>query len=237
MKSLSLESDRMKVSIAAIGALFLWAGPLGAQSVSISPSSDLLNAGFAVYFRYAVAFTPGGYQGPVRFQLSPPEGMTLQSFFEPATVDPSTGVVSSTLNLAVPQSVAGGPYSIRVEAAADDGTSTQTLASTSLDVMVRNFTISASTTALTLRRKDSAQIVITVQPDIYLTASMYLTAAGLPPGSTAAFAPQTISCTPNEAVTSVLKITTKANTPPGRYVLSIAPYLYSQTAQVVLTVR
>lgn len=237
MTGLFTTGEMRGVSVAAIGALFLWASPLMAQSVSISPASDLLNAGFAVYFRYTVAFTPGGYQGPVRFQISPPEGMTLQSFFEPAAVDPVTGVVSSKLNLAVPQSVAGGLYSIPVEAAADDGTATQTLASTNLNVTVRNFTVSASTATLTLRRKDSAQIVVTVQPDQYLTASMYLTVAGLPPGASAAFTPQTISCVPNVAVTSVLKITTKANTPPGRYVLSIAPYLYSQTAQVVLTVR
>lgn len=237
MKRLSTTNNMRGASIAAIIAFFLSASPVLAQSVTINPTSDLLNAGFAVYFRYAVAFTPNGYQGPVRFQLCPPEGLTLQSFFEPSTVDPATGVLSSTLNLAVPQGVLGGQYSIRVEAVADDGTETQSLASTNLDITVRNFTISASTSALTMRRKDSAQIVVTVQPDQLLTASMYMTVAGLPPGSTATFTPQTVSCTPNVAATSVLKITTKANTPPGRYVLSIAPYLYSQTTQVVVTVR
>jgi uncharacterized membrane protein len=131
--------------------------------------------------------------------------------FQPATVNKS-GHANLTVNTA--NATPTGQYAFTVKA-----TSGATIVQTTLKLSVRvpDFTVTSNYAAQATKAGKSVSQRITVSPTNGFKGKIDLKVSGLPPGSTAAFSPASVT----DSGTATLNITTAATTPSGRSALTV----------------
>ena len=163
---------------ASAAALSLKPGTSGTSTITIAP----LN-GFTTAVNLAITGLPAG----------------VTAAFAPAST-----TKTSTLTVTASSAAVAGTYSLTVAGTSSIATGATVTGSTTLalTVVVPGFSLASSASTVTLPRSSAASSTITVSPVNGFTASVALTAAGLPTGVTAVFSPATTTTTSSLAFTA-----------------------------------
>lgn len=138
----------------------------------------------------------------------------------------------STLTVSTSSSTPGGNYTLTITGT--DGTLTHTT-SVALVVLVPDFSISANTTAQTIKGGTSAKFPLTLTPVNAFTGSVNLTVTGLPTGTTGTFSPNPVTVTSPNNSSSTFTVTTSKKTPAGTYKLTLTGTSGSLSHSVTVT--
>jgi subtilase family serine protease len=157
-----------------------------------------------------------------------PAGMTAS--FAPSRI-PSPGSGTSTLTFSAASGVAAGAYTVSITATG--GGITQTARIT---VNVPGFTISASTSTVSLRPGGKATVTVTAQAVAGFKAALALSVSGVPKGVTASLSTQTIAAPGNGASTLSLTRTSAATVGASKLTLTAVGGGVTKTVTVTLNV-
>lgn len=194
-------------------------------SVSATPSSQTAPSGGTA--TYTATVTPAnGFNGTVTWSASGlPSGATAN--FNPPTV---TGGGSSTMTVTLLNTTPANTYTLTVQ-----GTSGSTSQSTTVTLVVSDFSISATPTSQTVSPGNSTNYTVNAGNINAFTGSVSLSATGLPSGATANFNP-TSTTAPGSSTMTVM---TSSSTPNGTNTITImgASGNLSHSAPVTLIVN
>jgi endoglucanase len=152
-------------------------------SHSAAPSAVTVNRGASASSTITIT-RAGGFAGPVALSASGlPAGVTAT--FTPASV---TGA-SSTVTFTAATAAALGPASVTITGTGGGLTRTATINLTVSEITMADFSLTATTPAMTLNRGVSATGTIGVNRLGGFTGAVALSASGLPDGVTASFTP------------------------------------------------
>jgi hypothetical protein len=176
----------------------------------------------------------GPFNSPVSLSASGvPSGTTAT--FHPASI-PAPGEGSSTLTLSVTSSTTTGTYHV-VATATGGGITRSTGISITVTAANPFLDVSASAGSLSIGQGASATDTITTTVSGGLSARVYLSASGLPSGTTPTFQPGSIP--PPGAGTSKLTVAVGSTTPTGSYTMTITAaggaYTDSIDVQLIVT--
>jgi len=194
-------------------------------SVSAAPSSQTVTSG-GIASGTATVTPSGGFSGTVNWSASGvPAGATMT--FNPTSV---TGSGTSTWSMTLPSNLAPGTYPITIT-----GTSGSLSHSTTVTIIVSDFSISASPSSQTVTAGNSASYTVTLGSANGFANPVNLSISGLPAGATATFNPASVT----PVGSSTLTVNTGAGTPAGTYTLTItgASGSASHSATVTLVVN
>ena len=159
------------------------------------------------------------YNGTVNLLASPPNGITTT--FNPTNVSPpKNGTATSTLNVTVAANTAPGSYSIGITAI-NDTTGPIRTATVNVQVVAPSFTLSASTTSISIVQGNSGTAIITITSTNGFSGSVSLRDQVSPSGPTASESPSSVSVTPSASQTSTLTVTTASTSSTGNYTITI----------------
>jgi len=212
-----------------ISTFQLWFGPAAGGDFSISPNPPNLTINQGASGTSTIAITrTGGFTGNISFTIgSLPNGVTAS--FNP---NPASGN-SSILTLSASPSAATGTLSIPISGTSGVLTHTTTLTLTVNPVQSPNFGISPNPASLTVSRGASGTSTITITRTGGFTASVSLSASGLPAGVTANFNPLSTTGT-----SSVLTLSASSAATIGTFPITITGSGggLTKTATISLTV-
>lgn len=179
--------------------------------VSVSPSSETINAGAST--TYTLTVTPlNGFTGTVTPSVAGlPSGVT--GTFNPTTISITSGAASSTLTVATSSSTPAATSTLTLSASL--GTLSHSVPAT---LVVQDFSITP-TPPPCINAASNTTIPVSLAPLNGFTGSVNLSVSGLPAGATGSFNPTPVTI--NGTVTSTLTVTTTASTPGGNYTLTI----------------
>jgi uncharacterized membrane protein len=176
-----------------------------------------------------VAVSPlGGFNGAVTFSVAGlPYGVTTG--FSPAAVTTSG---STTIPLVVGSSAAAGNYPITVSGTSGGVTHSTAL---TLSVTAADFSLAAQTASLSISQRGSANLNLSVKPLKGFTGTVSFSVTGLPAGTSATFAPATVTASGSSTMT----LSVSSATTPGTYPLTVAATsgALSHLVNVNLTVK
>jgi hypothetical protein len=153
-------------------------------SVSAAPGSQTVTAGASTIYTATIA-PIAGFTGAVTMSLSGlPSGAS--GSFNPSPVTGGSG--SSTLNVTTTSATPGGSYPVTIT-----GTSGTTVHSTTVTLVVQNFSVSMAQTNLSIKRGSKGTDTVTLTPQQGFTGSVTLSLSGLPSGATGTFNPSSPS--------------------------------------------
>ncbi|MEX2211115.1 MAG: S8 family serine peptidase [Gaiellaceae bacterium] len=204
----------------ALGA----AGPAQpGYSLAVTPASRTVTAGAGT--TYSVDITPsGGFAETVSLTVAGlPSGAS-------ASFSPNPTSSSSTLSVATSAATPAGTYPLTIGGTSESGVARTT--SATLTVEQPGFTVAASPTYVSVKRRNSASYSIAVARTGGFSSPVALSVSGLPANTTAAF-------TPNPATDSAtFVVATSSSTRKGTYVLTLTGTAggLSRTVQVTLKV-
>jgi hypothetical protein len=148
-------------------------------SLSASPGSLSIGQGYSGVSTLTVS-PQNGFNGSVSLAAAGlPKGVT-------ASFSPASTAAAGTLTLIASSSATVGTATVTVTGTSGILKSTATI---SLTVTAPNFTLSASTSSLSIAQGNSGVSTLTVGPQNGFNGSVSLAAAGLPKGVTASFSP------------------------------------------------
>ncbi len=206
-------------------AIALLGTPTPDFTMSTSPGSQTVNAGSGTSYTATVTALTG-FTGNVTLSATGlPTGATAT--FNPATV---TGAGSSTVTVTTSTSTPGGSYTLTFTGTSGSlqHSATATLV---VNVITPDFSISAAPGSQTVSAGGGTTYTATVAAQNGFTASVTLSATGLPAGATATFNPASL----NTAGSSTVTITTPPSTPGGSYTLSFTGVSGSLTHSATAT--
>lgn len=177
-------------------------------SVSASPSSQNITIGNNTTYTATVSPT-NGFTGTVTLSVS---GLPAHvgGSFSPSTITGGSG--SSTLSITTATNSPSGTYTLTVTGVS--GTLTN---STTVSLLLNDFTFSASPASQTVTAGGSTNYTATVGNVNGFGGTVSLSASGLPSGATAAFNPTTI----DTIGSSTMTVTTSGSTPAGTNTLTV----------------
>ena len=173
-----------------------------------------------------------GFNGSLTYSASGlPNGVTAS--FSP---NPTMGITMLTLTASSYAAVASDTITIT----ATSGTLVYSAPFSIDDTMPpATFTMNASSGNLTVARGKSGTITFTIASQNGFTPATTLSAAGLPAGVTAAFAPITVTPAAGGSATSTLTLAVSSGAATGAATITVTGESgpYSQSLPVVLTVK
>lgn len=176
-------------------------------SVSAAPSSQTAPSGGSAAYTATVT-AANGFNGTVTWSASGlPSGATAN--FNPPSV---IGSGSSTMTVTLLNTTPANSYTLTVQ-----GTSGSTSQSTTVTLVVSDFSISATPASQTVSPGNSTNYTVNIGNINAFTGSVSLSASGLPSGATANFNP-TSTTAPGS---STLTVTTSSSTPNGTDTLTV----------------
>ncbi|MCC6928218.1 MAG: hypothetical protein IT359_04405 [Gemmatimonadaceae bacterium] len=191
---------------------------VNAQTMTVGTSRDI-----AVAVARATGFT-----APVTFSVDPatlPAGSTVT--FAPSSTTSNT----STLSLAVPQGASTGQYLVRLYATSGGSADTARFL---LDVQAApvppDFSIVATPAQVDVAPGGSGLVTLSITVSQVGLGPVVLSAGALPPGTTASFAPPSLT-----SGNAQLTIATSAATPDGLYPIVVTGTAGSLVRQVTVT--
>ncbi|MCU1659388.1 MAG: hypothetical protein JWO57_4044, partial [Pseudonocardiales bacterium] len=196
--------------------------------VAVNPTSRTVTAGGSGV--YAVSTSAlNGFGGPVTLSVTGIPASVGTASFAPTSVAAGG---SAQLTVATSTSAPSGSYPLTITGTS--GAITHTVAAT-LAVPARDFVISASPTAVTVTRGQTASYTVAVSPSGGFTGSVTLSASGLPAGATSTFSANPIGPTGSSA----FRVRTTTSTARGTVTLKVTGKNGSLVHQVTvkLTVR
>jgi len=159
------------------------------------------------------------YTGTVYLTSNPPNGITTT--FNPTNVSPpKNGTATSTLNMTVAGNTAPGTYSIGITAT-NDTTGPIRTATVDVQVVAPGFTLSASTSSISIVQGNSGTAIITITSTNGFSGSVSLSNQVPLSGPTASQSPSSVSVTPSASQTSTLTLTTTLSSSTGNYTITI----------------
>ncbi len=159
------------------------------------------------------------YTGTVYLTADPPNGITTT--FNPTNVSPpKNGNAASTLNMTVAGNTAPGTYSIGITAT-NDTTGPIRTATVDVQVVAPSFTLSASTSSISIVQGNSGTTIITITSTNGFSGSVSLRDRVSPSGPTLSQSPSSVSVTPSASQTSTLTVTTTSTSSTGNYTITI----------------
>jgi hypothetical protein len=171
-------------------------------SLSVSPSSQSVLPG-GTSGTYKISVTPvNGFTGTPTFTFSAPSGITVNP-----TGSSFTATASST--------TAAGSYTITVKGTS--GTLSHTATATLVVSSTGTFSVSTTSSSLTVRRRSSGSVTVSVTGSGGFNGSVKLSVSGVPPRTSASFNPSSVT----GSGSSTLTITPNQNAPTGTTTLTI----------------
>ena len=199
------------------------------------PPVATATGGYSLYTQYRITVgAQGGFVGTITFQVSDlPTGVNALFDYPSLTLNPS--VITAATTLLVAADVSAPPSQSTLTVTATGGGIERT---TTVGLVVDNFTITAYPDTQIVPRRNSASYTFTVNPDGF-EGNLYFQVRGLPKGATATFNPQTVTVkeTALPPYTTTMTVTTKGSTTVGTYPLVVSPYLWAQESRVSLIVQ
>lgn len=176
-------------------------------SISASPSSQSVVSGSGTSYTVTITAT-NGFNSSVGLTVSGlPTGAT--GTFNPTSV---TGSGTSTLSVSTSTSTPAGSYTLTIT-----GTSGSLQHSTTVSLVVEDFTIAASPSSQTVTAGNSTNYTATVGSVNGFSGTVTLSASGLPTGASANFNPASV----NGAGSSTMTVTTLTSTPAGTNTIAV----------------
>jgi hypothetical protein len=205
------------------GAANLIVAPPPEFTLDATPSSQTVDAGGGAAYTVSVG-SLNGFTGDVALSLTGLPPSVGSAAFVPASV-PAAG--TSQLTIGTSATAPAGSYPLTITGTS--GSLTHSAAVT-LVVTVRDFTLSASPSSVTISRGQTASYTVSVSPVGSFTGSVSLSVTGAPPGSLISFT------TPVAAPgTSTLRVRTTASTTRGMFTLWITGTNGSLVHQATVT--
>jgi len=160
-----------------------------------------------------------GFNSAVSLSISGlPTGATAA--FSPSSVTPPpNGVATSTLTISVGSTTPLGTHTLTVTGTS--GTLTHIVEISLTVTPPPDFSLSADPTSLTIVQGGSGTSTITVTSLNDFSSSVGLSISGLPSGTTANFAPSSVTPPANGVATSTLSISVGVSTTPATYSLTV----------------
>ena len=159
----------------------------------------------------------GGFNGAISLSASGmPAGTTVS--FNPSTIS-APGSGTSTMTISVGSSTPTGTYPITVAGNGGGLQRTTTVTLTVTQAQQPNFALSASPSSLSVQQGNQGSSTITSTISGGFNASISLSAAGMPSGTTVSFNPSTLAA-PGSG-TSAMTISVGASTPTGTYPITV----------------
>ncbi len=186
-------------------------------SLSASPSSQTVVQGNSTSYTATVT-SFNGFNSAVSLGVSGCPSIATCTL-NPTSVTPTpNGNVTSTLTVQTTSTTPGGTYTLTIK-----GTSGSLVHNTSVTLVVvaADFSISASTTAQTVKDGATAKFPLTLTPLNTFSGSVTLTVSGCPTNSTCAFSPNPVTVTSPNPSASTFTVATTKRTPPGNYAITI----------------
>jgi hypothetical protein len=182
--------------------------PMADFSIAVSPSTATTSIGQSA--TYTVTVLPiSGFNNPILFSCSGLHGAICS--FNPASLTPGSGPVSSTLTVSTAATTPTGTSTVTITGVSASLTHSSTVA---LDVSpIADFSIALSPATLTVSAGQPAPptATVTLQSQGGLSSPVSLSCSGLPSRAACVFSPSSITVT-NGSGTSTLSITTAAPT-------------------------
>jgi kumamolisin len=186
-----------------------------AFTISASPSSVSVAPGGSGTTTITTAVS-GGFNSAIALSAAVQRAGVSVSFSPPSIAAPGSG--TSTMTMAVASTTAVGSYAITVS-----GTGASTMEPTSTVILTVTpapaLAISASPSSVSVAPGASGTSTITTALSGSFNAAIALSASGLPPGTTAAFSPASISAPGSGTSTMTLKV--GALTVVGTYTVTV----------------
>jgi hypothetical protein len=180
-------------------------------SLSATPPSQAVSAGGTATYT-ATASPLNGFSGTVGLTVSGcPANSTCTLNPTSVTLPPAQ---NSTLTVQTTSTTPGGTYTLTIT-----GTSGSLVHTTSVSLIIPDFSISASPASQTYAAGGTATYKATVAPVNGFTGTVGLTVSGCPSNSTCTLNPTSVTLPPNR--TSTLTVQTTKTTPGGTYTLTI----------------
>jgi subtilisin family serine protease len=192
--------------------------------LAATPASATVNAGSAATYTTTVTAT-GGFTGTVSLSASGLPATVGAAAFTPASV---SGAGPAQLRISTLAGAPGGSYQVTITATSG---SLVHQASVTLVVVAQDFTVAASPAALTLTRRQSGSVTVTVGSVAGFAGGVALSVGGLPSATTASFSINPVYA-PGSAT---LTIATTSGTPRGTYTLVVTGTAGPMTRSVTLT--
>ncbi len=180
----------------------------GDFAISASPSSDTVAIGSST--TYTVTITPsGGFTGNVSLSASGvPANMSAS--FSPGSISGGSG--SSTMTVVVSNNAVGNTYTLTIT-----GTSGNLVHSTTVQLVVPDFTVSATPSSQTVSAGNNTSYTVNIGNIDAFSGTVNLSASGLPSGASASFNPSSVQ----SVGSSTLTVSTGSSTPAGNSTLTI----------------
>ncbi|GIG21333.1 hypothetical protein Cch01nite_20570 [Cellulomonas chitinilytica] len=192
--------------------------------LAVTPAQRTVNAGANGTFTATVSAL-SGFGGAVALSLTGlPATVGTATFTKPVV----TGAGTSLLTLATLTTAPAGTYPLTLRGTS--GSLVHTAALT-LVVPVRDFTLAASPTSVSVTRGQTGTSTLTVTPKGGFTGGVALTATGLPAGATVTYSVNPVVT----SGTSTLRIRTTTTTPRGTYSVRVTGTSGSLSHAVSLT--
>ncbi len=194
-------------------------------TLATSPSSQAVTSGNGSSFSTTVT-AANGFNGTVTFTINGlPSGAS--GSFSPTSV---AGSGSSTLNITTSTSTPGGTYTLAVIGASGSLSHTDTV-----NLVVENFTISATPSSQTVTAGNGTSYTVNLGIINAFGGTIALSASGLPSGASASFNPSSLTAPGS----STMSISTSISTPACTSNLTVKGISgsLSHTANVSLTVN
>jgi subtilase family serine protease len=196
-------------------------------SVSVTPSSQTVTPGNSASYTITVA-SLGGFSGTVNLSASGlPSGASAS--FSPASV---SGSGSPSLTVTTSTTTPAGTYTVTITGTS--GTLTHTATVTLIVATPPDFSISASPASQTVQHGNSTSYTVKVTPSGGFSATVALSASGLPSGASASFSPSSVR---GGSGSSTMTVKTGSKTPSGTYTLAITGTSSSLTHTTTVTLR
>jgi len=194
------------------GLISALTGPPGPSfTLTPTPSSLTITPGNQATSAIAVA-AANGFSGTVSMTVSGcPANSTCTLSSASVKIPPSA---TSTLTVQTTSSTPGGTYPLTIT-----GTSGKLSITTTVSVIVPNFSISATPASTTLAAGGSTTYLATVSPINGFSGAVALTVSGCPASSTCTLSSTSVTLPP--ARTSTLTVQTSSTTPGGTYTVTI----------------
>jgi parallel beta-helix repeat protein len=176
-------------------------------SISASPASASVTPGNGANYTVTITGT-NGFNGSIGLTIGGlPTGATAN--FNPSSV---TGSGTSTLSVSTSSSTPAGNYTLTIT-----GTSGSLQHSTTVTLIVSDFTISVLPSSQTVVAGNSTNYTATISAVNGFSGTVTFSASGLPTGATANFVPTSV----NSAGSSTMTVTTTITTAPGTYTVTV----------------
>ncbi|MEN3306944.1 MAG: bacillopeptidase [Micromonosporaceae bacterium] len=210
-------------------AAYRWLSTAPDYLVSVAPATASTTAGGSV--TYAVSVSPvNGFTGDVTLGLTGLSAAQGRWSATPTVVTGGAGTATVTVTAAA---LAPGTYPLTVTA--QSGTAAHGATARLVVTPPPDFTVSASPATLSLTRRQSGAVTVSVGSVAGFAGTVALSAGGLPAGSTAGWSADPVPA-PGSAT---LTVSTASGTPRGTFTVLVTATAGSRTHQatVTLTVR